>query len=394
MFPRTLVFIGSIFTFIFFTGCTTLHHHNLPPAERLHEPGPGVGGPGPGVHLPPSPGPFVPGFPGVPVDFGTAQLLFVGPDSMQVRWDVGTGGHFDSFPLVSPGRQNFPQGGIYRLKLTDVPGRAGIELYPTIEVGYTTPRTKAFLTHNAIPIQFTEEDFDQVLSNNFVTKVIYLPDPDFQDPALAGVETLVSTRLDPGVDPIVEADRRGAILAIVRVGNVDLEMPGAGHEDGRVIHEGVAQASHSVAPASHGHEVAPGYPAGPGRFVGPGPYAGPGMMGNPGLGQPTPFQPSPPAPPYVTGVTTPHYGMPITGTPIGLPGPPHIPLGRPAGLQKHTMVNHTHLHIPDPSRNLRVDVKHQPGLSYPMPATNIKIKEHLIHPAPRTHKPRKFKFLP
>ncbi len=29
-------------------GCTPVRH-NLPPAERLMEPGPGVGGPGPGV---------------------------------------------------------------------------------------------------------------------------------------------------------------------------------------------------------------------------------------------------------------------------------------------------------------------------------------------------------
>ena len=65
-----------------------------------------------------------------------------------------------------------------------------------------------------------------MLSGNFVTKVIYLPDPEFQELALAGVETLVSTRLDPGVDPIVEADRRGAILAIVRLGNKDLQLPG------------------------------------------------------------------------------------------------------------------------------------------------------------------------
>ena len=72
----------------------------------------------------------------------------------------------------------------------------------------------------------TEEDFDQVLSGNFVTKVIYLPDAEFQELALAGVETLVSTRLDPGVDPIVEADRRGSILAIIRIGNKDLQIPG------------------------------------------------------------------------------------------------------------------------------------------------------------------------
>src|SRR4029079_17730082 len=92
-------------------------------------------------------------------------------------------------------------------------------------IGPPTPRTDAYLAHNAIPVQFTEEDFDQVLSGNFVTKVIYLPDPEFQELALAGVETLVSTRLDPGVDPIVEADRRGAIMAIIRVGNKDLEVP-------------------------------------------------------------------------------------------------------------------------------------------------------------------------
>ena len=129
---------------------------------------------------------------------------------------------FDSTPLVIPGRQDFYQGAIYRLRLTNIPGRPGVQLYPTLEVAPVTPRTDAYLAHSPIPVQFTEEDFDQVLSGNFVTKVIYLPDPEFQELALAGVETLVSTRLDPGVDPIAEADRRGSILAIVRMGNKDL----------------------------------------------------------------------------------------------------------------------------------------------------------------------------
>ena len=60
---------------------------------------------------------------------------------------------------------------------------------------------------------------------NFVTKVIYLPDPKYQELAVSGVETLVSTRLEPGVDPILEADKRGTILLIVRLGAIDLEMP-------------------------------------------------------------------------------------------------------------------------------------------------------------------------
>ena len=88
--------------------------------------------------------------------------------------------------------------------------------------------TDAYLAHNAIPVQFTTEDFDQVIDGgNFVTKVIYLPDPKYQELAVSGVETLVSTRLEPGIDPILEADKRGTILLIVRLGAIDLEMQGA-----------------------------------------------------------------------------------------------------------------------------------------------------------------------
>src|SRR5258706_7706417 len=155
---------------------------------------------------------------------------------MQIRYDVSGVTAFDSTPLIVPGRQNFPQNGIYRMKLTNIAGREGTELYPTVEIGPVTPRTEAFLAHNAIPIQFTEEDFDQVLAGNFVTKVIYLPDPEFQELALAGVETLVSTRLDPGVDPIAEADRRGSILAIVRMGSKDLQLgSGSSGQPGTIV---------------------------------------------------------------------------------------------------------------------------------------------------------------
>src|SRR5262249_22001870 len=103
---------------------------------------------------------------------------------------------------------------------------------PTLEVGPVTPRTDAFLAHAPIPVQFTTEDFDQVTSGNFVTKVIYLPDPEFQELTLTGVETLVSTRLDPGVDPIAEADRRGSILAILRMGNKDFRVGGGSYNYG------------------------------------------------------------------------------------------------------------------------------------------------------------------
>jgi len=296
-------------------GCHKPVKNNLPPSEMLAHPGPGVDGPGPGV---------LSYQPATPTVGAASQIYFVGPDGLTVQWDVTAPGQFDSQQLVAPARYNFPQGALYRLKLANIPSRPGVELFPTLEVGPATPRSEAFLAHNAIPVEFTDEDFDQVMTGNFVTKVIYLPDPEFQEMALAGVGTLVSTRLDPGVDPIIEADRRGAIMAIVRLGNKDLAI------------------------ASVTAEQMPGGQA--------------GMQG-----------PYPPG--FVAGVTSPQYGMPISGTPIGLAGPPHIPLGVPAGLQQHVMVNHTRVSLPQPVTRERIDVRQEPGISYPVPANHVRIVE-------------------
>lgn len=76
------------------------------------------------------------------------------------------------------------------------------------------------------------------------------------------------------------------------------------------------------------------------------------------------------------------WGMPITSTPIGLPGPPHIPLGRPAGLQEHVIRNRNHNYIPDPTETLLIDVKHNPPINIPEPVRHIQYEE--THP---THAP-------
>jgi hypothetical protein len=384
------------------SGCASTARHNLPPAQRLLEPGPGVGGPGPGVMGPelaamagPGIGPdgsmgasgVAPaGYGGVvPAGFqcgdcgngmamgagvgsgmgmvgmGMAvpgshniQVLFNSPDGMQIQYDTIGDGSFGSEPLFVPGRLEFPQGGIFRLKLTGIKGLEGVELYPTLEVAAGSARTAAYLAHNAIPIQFTVEDFNFALGGNFVTKVIYLPDPEFQGDALAGVGVMSSNRLEPGLDPIVEADRRGAILAIVRIGNKDIEMSGI---SGALAAMGGAPMNAMMM----------------GGMCGPD-----GMM--PG-GVPTSL------PGHVAGMTGPQYGMTYTGTPIGLPGPPHIPLGSPAGLQKHTIRNSTHMHIPDPVKHMHVNVRQTPGLSYPHPPNHVKIREQNLHPGVPTGMP-------
>ena len=310
---------------------------------------------------------------GVP---STVQVTMGNPDGMYIYFDASGAGMFDSEPLVAPARQNFPQGGLYRLKLTNIPSRPGVELYPTVELAYANPRTGAYLAHNSVPVQFTEEDFDQVLTGNFVTKVIYLPDPDFQGPALAGIDTLVSTRLDPGIDPIVEADRRGSILAIIRLGDKDIEMAGGGSVGGYGAPP-IAGLPAPFAPAMTDGMLASGAIGGAGGCGPGGCGCGAGGVGGGMAGCVT----TPPSlPGMVAGVTAPQYGMPITGTPIGLPGPPHIPLGHPAGLKKHVMRNRTPMHLPRPVDTLKTTVRLQPGYSYPNPVSRVKITEQNIHP--------------
>ena len=396
------------------TGCVPVRH-NLPPEQQLMEPGPGVGGPGPGVlgapaiapgmmgasmmgnppmmnpPAMPAPTPAAPvaaptpdtsaaagtgqvdlvnyhvdGGVQVPAGGGvlptagmlpavppTLQVTLAQPEGMQVRYDASGNGGFDSEPLVVPARQNFPQGGLYRLKLTNIPAREGVELYPTVELAYANPRTGAYLAHNSVPLQFTEEDFDQVLTGNFVTKVIYLPDPDFQGPALAGIDTLVSTRLDPGIDPIVEADRRGSILAIIRLGDKDIEMSG----------------SNEMMSAGRGGMGAPfaGLPAAfaPAMTEGCGHCQGNGAAMPPALRNDF----------WCYHATD---GMTMSGTPIGLPGPPHLPFGQPAGLKKHVMRNHTSINIPRPVDKVKMNVRMQPGMSYPNPVSRVRITEQNI----------------
>jgi hypothetical protein len=264
-----------------------------------------------------------------------SQVYFLDPDGMQVGWQTSAGpnGERAYLPaqLTVPARYNFGQGYIYRLKLTNIPSRPGAALYPTIEVAPTTPATDAYLSHNAIPVQFTDEDFQQVLDGgNFVTKVIYLPDPRYQELAISNVETLVSTRLEPGIDPILEADKRGTILLIVRLGAIDLEMPGGGN----VLGGGVAgpggpagPAMGSVpggAPVVNGPVTsgAPGVtdlPPGalpPGMNPTPAPAAGTVVL-DPAAGVPAPVAPQPPA----GGVPAPVAPQPPAPTPSPVPGP-------------------------------------------------------------------------
>jgi hypothetical protein len=135
------------------------------------------------------------------------QVRFAGPapGGMRVDYQVSRDGRFSQRPLVTPARLDFLQPGIYRLKLTHIPGHEGVTLYPTLQIAAATPRSEAFLAHSSIVVEFTERDIAQAIAGRFVTRTIYLPDDE----------------------PLVLAGRapRGATLAIVRLGDRQVEGP-------------------------------------------------------------------------------------------------------------------------------------------------------------------------
>lgn len=238
---------------------------------------PGVNGPGPGV---------IPAYGAsqqLPQYQPSAQISFQGLDGMMIAWDVAAIGAFDSDPRVTPFPQNFQLGKVYRLRLTNIPNRSDKVYYPTLKINAITPRTQSYLEHNAIPVKFTDNDMDQVDAGNFVTKVIFLPAPEFQNLAIAGgVDTIVNTQLPAGSDPVIEAQNRGSVLAVVQIGNKDLGLPGSFAADSAVM--GSNQAN------------APRVPQVP-----------------------------------ISGVNVPAFGTPNSVTPYGLPGPPVLPAA-PEGI--------------------------------------------------------------
>jgi hypothetical protein len=201
-----------------------------PPGSIGYGPGasmPGMRPPGAVAALGAITGPGnMPGAPGATI--GRTQVRFAGPSGMHVAWltQGPDGKPAYSAPVVeTPGRYNFLQASIYRLKLNGIAGRPGLEVYPTLEVVPGNPKTEAFLAHSAVPLEFTAEDFQEVAEGKYLVKVIYLPDPQFQELAATGTDQIISTRLEPGADPLLEAQRRGSILLVIRMGNVDQEAP-------------------------------------------------------------------------------------------------------------------------------------------------------------------------
>jgi hypothetical protein len=109
-------------------------------------------------------------------------------------------------------------GAVYRLRVTNIPGAEALEVYPTIEVIDRLFPPVGMEGRFPITIDLAQDDLELALDGKFVTRVIYLEEPDDALPLAEGPRQQEAYQVTPGQNPLDVADRLGRPMAIVRLG--------------------------------------------------------------------------------------------------------------------------------------------------------------------------------
>lgn len=146
-------------------------------------------------------------------------------------------------------------GAVYRFRVTDLPEHPGVELFPTIEMVDRTYPPPGLAKKFPVPVELTEDELMLAAQGAFVTRVIYIEDPNLALPIAEKADS--STRwmdVRPGEDPLVTADSLGRPIAILRIGS---RLPSISGEDlaGMGCPEAVIYDQAPAAPAENAEPV-------------------------------------------------------------------------------------------------------------------------------------------
>ena len=110
-------------------------------------------------------------------------------------------------------------GPVYRFHVTDIPEHPGVELFPTVEMVDRTYPPRGLALRFPVPIDLTEDELLMAAEGRFVTRIIYIEDPNLALPIAekAGGPTRWH-EVRTGDDPLVAADSLGRPIAILRIG--------------------------------------------------------------------------------------------------------------------------------------------------------------------------------
>jgi hypothetical protein len=109
-------------------------------------------------------------------------------------------------------------GAVYRLRVTNIPLREGLEVFPTIEVVDRLYPPVGQEGRFPIPIELTAEELDLAIEGKFVVRVIYLEDPEAVLPVAEDPDQQSYFEAALGDNPLEVADRIGRPMAILRMG--------------------------------------------------------------------------------------------------------------------------------------------------------------------------------
>jgi len=118
----------------------------------------------------------------------------------------------------TPLRAGFLIGQVYRLRVASIPGNPGVEVFPSVEIIDRLYAPAGQQIRFAIPIELTQEDLELARDGKFVTRVVYLEDPNRALPVRddPGVQNWFD--IGPRRDPLAAADALGRPVAIIRMG--------------------------------------------------------------------------------------------------------------------------------------------------------------------------------
>lgn len=167
-----------------------------------------------------------------------ASVKFIDPFGSTVRVFLDPADETNFLIGSIPCTFELTRGNDYRLEVEPF-GRKDIKVYPILSIPVGNKDVDELLTTNAVPIHLREAELvDSASMGLRIVKVFYLPDAEHQELQFEGVEGpksvasmasaggdigLGTVVLDPGVDPVLLAQLRGDIVAIVSFGDKQLE---------------------------------------------------------------------------------------------------------------------------------------------------------------------------
>jgi hypothetical protein len=173
-----------------------------------------------------------------PGAIGSQQLLRGGPlpgyfQPVEIKAPPGAlistaaSGQFEN-PQLAPMKAGMLIGSVYRLRITSIPRQEGLEVYPTIEVidRLYPPVGQEF--RFPILIDLTQDELELALDGKFVTRVIYLEEPEAALSVAQKPDDQTCFEVADGENPLEVADSLGRPMAILRMGG---RLPDVGGAD-------------------------------------------------------------------------------------------------------------------------------------------------------------------